>query len=200
MKEKKLVIFDFDGVIADSWNVAYELNVIQRPGTTEEQYAEMFHGNINTTLSKISNAVEINFFEEYEKRLGDITVFTGMKKVLATIAGKYEMIIISSTNSDVIQKFLEREDLAQYFNLILGNDVEKSKVKKMEMVLNKYPIEKDEIVFVTDSVGDLKESEKVGIDSVFVTWGYNKKENVIESGVAFEKMVDSPGELLEVLR
>ncbi len=197
---KKIVIFDFDGVIADSWGVAYELNVIQRPGTTEEQYAEMFHGNINTTLSKIPNAVEINFFEEYEKRLGDISVFAGMKEVLATIAKKYEMIIISSTNSDVIQKFLERENLAQYFKKVLGNDVEKSKVKKMEMVLDAYPVEKDEIVFVTDSVGDLKESEKVGIDSIFVTWGYNKKENVIESGVAFERMVESPKELPEVLK
>jgi len=42
----KYILFDFDGVIVDSWAPAFEVNKLMCPNITEAEYKKAFYGNI----------------------------------------------------------------------------------------------------------------------------------------------------------
>ncbi|MEI8270919.1 MAG: HAD hydrolase-like protein, partial [bacterium] len=90
----------------------------------------------------------------------------------------YILIIISSTHTESIKKILEREKVSEYFTEILGVDVEKNKIIKTNLVLEKYKILSKDAVFITDTLGDIREASKCGVQSIGVTWGYHEKETL----------------------
>ena len=59
MKEK-IIIFDFDGVIVDSFAVAFETNKLARPTLTRERYRSKFNGNINDAQFEDEQVREID--------------------------------------------------------------------------------------------------------------------------------------------
>lgn len=87
--------------------------------------------------------------------------------------------IVSSTITPPIHSYLEKNNLRHYFDSILGADVERSKVVKLQSVQELHP--NREMYFITDTLGDIREAEKVGIKSIAVTWGYHDKA-MLEQG------------------
>ena len=51
--------------------------------------------------------------------------------------------------------------------------------------------------FITDTLGDIKEANKVGIESIGITWGYQDKAKLQKGNP--KKIVDTPTELLDYL-
>jgi phosphoglycolate phosphatase len=117
-----------------------------------------------------------------------------MQDVVKKLAESYTLIIVSSTTSDLIKEYLKSRELDNYFTEIMGNDIHKSKITKIEMALSKYGMSKDDCVFITDTLGDIKEAHHVGIKAIAVTWGYQAKET-LELGQP-SMVVDTPTELL----
>ncbi len=167
-----------------------------------EMYIHRFDGNINEAVEKSiatnEPRTDVHFFEEYGPRLMQCPVFPNMKEVVQTLAKEFRLIIVSSTVTDLILKYLKLHDLDHCFTEIMGNDVHTSKIKKIEAALDKYGIPPTECFFVTDTLGDIKEAHHVGIETIAVTWGYQPKEN-LELGKPLAA-VDTPEALLKVIR
>lgn len=194
---KKYVLFDFDGVILDSFAPAYEASCEMCKNMNEETYRGYFEGNINEAQNKCSGEDcnhDADFVEIYLPKLREqSTVFEGMPEVLKSLSEKYNLIIISSTLTAPIKEILEKENLAQYFTEIMGNDVHKSKVEKIKMVFDKYKINSTDCVFITDTLGDIKEAAHMNVRAIAVNWGFNHRE-VLEKGSPI-KIVDTPKEM-----
>ena len=120
-----------------------------------------------------------------------------MPEVLQKLSENFELIIISSTLTAPIKEILEKEDLNKYFTEIMGNDVHKSKIEKIKMVFDKYQTNPGECVFITDTLGDIKEANHMNVKSIAVSWGFNHRET-LEKGNPM-KIVNDPEELLSVL-
>jgi phosphoglycolate phosphatase-like HAD superfamily hydrolase len=60
----------------------------------------------------------------------------------------------------------------------MGNDVHKSKIAKIEMALDKYRIDANDCLFITDTLGDIKEAHHMKVPTVAVTWGYQSIETL----------------------
>lgn len=73
---------------------------------------------------------------------------------------------------------MDRDNLATYFSDILGADTHTSKVIKLQSLLDKYEVNPQNSVFITDTLGDILESNKVGIRSIGVLWGLHDKETL----------------------
>src|SRR6185437_2261017 len=103
--KNKIVFFDFDGVIADSFDAALAVNKMIHPLITEEAYRKRFEGNINestdeeTVKKKIDE--DVDFFREYAPLLMQCSIFPGMKDVVSTAAQKHTLVIISSSTTDI---------------------------------------------------------------------------------------------------
>lgn len=197
---KKFILFDFDGVIADSFRPAFEIQKMICPHLTEDIYRKRFEGNINDWEEPINVHTEecrhdIDFFAEYIPRMkNEVQIVPGMKEVIIELEKTYTLIVISSTITSPIQEFLEGYDLANNFAQIMGNDVHKSKVEKMKMVFEKYGVEAKNCVFITDTLGDMHEAGKMEVGAIGITWGFHTPET-LQRGKPFS-LVEKPNDLL----
>ena len=201
-QEGRIIFFDFDGVIADTFAACFTVSKMIHPRLTPEEYRKRFYGNVNETAVgewfREEYHPEIDFFTELKPRLLKCELFPGMREVIEYFSRRRPLIIISSTHSDLIREFLHVNALDHCFGSILGNEVHASKVRKMEMAFAQYGALPDECCFVTDTLGDIKEAHRLGVRAIGVTWGFQAKE-ILERG-APSVIVDVPYELRAALQ
>ncbi len=196
--KNKIILFDFDGVIVDSFSAAYGVNKTICPHLTEDEYRKRFEGNINEW--KDSNhtpecRLDMDFFAGYVPKMEkEMAVWPGIDEVITKLEKNYGLIIVSSTLTSPIQDFMNRFGLAQHFLEIMGNDIHKSKVEKIKMVFTKYKTGPSECIFITDTLGDMREAEKTGVETIGVAWGFQTKTTLLK-GNPF-RIVDKPKDLI----
>lgn len=196
----KVILFDFDGVIVDTFSFCYRI-MNSRDAISEDFYRTKFEGNINDAFKKPEqnpDAKPFDFYGQYNPELMARQPNEEVVKVIKELVRNHTLIIISSTISSSIEQFLEVHGLADAFKEILGNDVEKSKVKKINDVLQRYGIKSTETVFITDTLGDIKEANVCGVKSIAVTWGYHSS-TTLEKGSPY-KIIDHPNKLIETIQ
>ena len=196
---KKLLIFDFDGVLEDTFDWNYEVARKRYNNIEKEDYRTWFDGNIyEHPVVKAAGPMNITeYFEEYKKGFEDRFISSEFKNVLFALRSQYHLVIISSIDDDIINPYLERNKIDNLFEEVWGIRRKTSKVEKFKDFLQLYNLSKEECYFITDTLGDIKEANKVGIDSIGVTWGYQGKE-ILAKGNPI-KIVDKPQELLDYL-
>jgi phosphoglycolate phosphatase len=198
------VLFDFDGVIADTYEVAFETKKTMCPGVSHEDYRKIFEGNVNNvTIPEAYHNEDCNhdldWFEVYVPKMREgAKLFPGMKEVILELEKEHTLIVISSTISFPIEEFLIAHDMRSHFDWVMGNDVHKSKVEKIKMVFDKHQTTAEKCVFVTDSLGDMHEAREMNVPAIGVTWGFCTPE-VLKRGEP-RVLVDTPEELLIAIR
>ncbi len=176
---KNLVLFDFDGVIVDSFAAGYKINVARFHSLTPDEFRQWFNGNIGEEFKKrLTKKGIVDLFKDYHSQLGQMAIVPGIAKVIVALAKKYTLIIISSTYTSSIKKALKTHGLEKYFDEFLGYDVETSKVIKIRGVLKKFHLSPKDCILITDTLGDIREAREAGVESVAVTWGYHDKETL----------------------
>jgi len=196
---KKLLIFDFDGVLEDSFDWNYEVAKKRYKNLDKEDYRTWFDGNIyeHPTVKAAGPMNVIEYFEEYKKGFENREMKSNFKQMLFRLKIKYHLVIISSIDDDIINPYLERSKMDNLFEEVWGIRKKTSKVEKFKDFLSLYNISKDNCLFVTDTLGDIKEANKVGVKSIGVTWGYQDR-GMLEKGDPIN-IVDTTQELEEYL-
>jgi phosphoglycolate phosphatase len=202
MKDK-FILFDFDGVIVDSYAPALEVQRMICPHLSEEEYKARFEGNINEYEAPINAhrpecRLDLDFFELYVPKMEGVSLVPGMREVIEALAKTYVLIVISSTITGPIESLLEKHDLRKYFTQVMGNDVHKSKVEKIKMVFERYHTGPDSCVFVTDTLGDMREATKMAVPSIGVVWGFNARET-LQKGNPF-RLVETPSDIVDAIQ
>jgi len=205
---KKLLVFDYDGVIADSLDLLWEFfdktNKKYKFFTFKNKYefTTLWDKNMFEMPTKLGVSKEdfIKFYNEWVNLLilnnDRMKPFDGLKPILEKLNQNNYLIIISSNDDKIISDFLKRNELTDYFTSIYGTEWGISKKIKLEMALKELKISKGLTYFITDTIGDLKELKSFGIRTVAVTWGYHDKEKLEKAKPDF--IFETPDELLEL--
>ncbi len=201
---RQFVLFDFDGVIADTFAAASALAQRVCKHETVETYRSAFEGNIYDAID--INAPDggrpdhgpacehtLDWWTEYQKLLVDARAFDGIDQVIKELAGKYQLAIVSSATVSIIEPMLERFGVRSLFSDILDADVHPKKTRKIEMLFEKYGVGARECVFVTDTLGDIREAAHHAVGAIACTWGFHSRET-LEKGVPF-RIIDTPHEI-----
>ncbi len=92
-----------------------------------------------------------------------------------------------------ITKFLTKHGLIEYFPDILGRDAHHSKVEKMQMIFDKHGVTAAQCVYITDTLGDMREAQAHNMGTIASSWGVHPRET-LERGVPF-RILNAPTEL-----
>ncbi len=190
----KIIFFDFDGVIADTFSACFDI-INARETLSADEYRARFEGNINLAIRKTpADQPPFDFFAEYNPKLMTCQPNPDIVAAIKTLAGESTLIIVSSTISSSISKYLEFFQIKDYFKEILGNDIDKSKVKKINDILARYEVAPGNTVFITDTLGDIREATECQVKSIGITWGFHPRETLQKGNPA--SIIDSPTELV----
>lgn len=177
----KLIIFDFDGVLADSFDSFFPLirDSMKTVGLslTPNQYRSFFMGNVHQGFMDFINDEEkYSVFSEFRKNNYDkyykARLFPGVVESLKQLQKKYILTIASSGKRTNIVNLLKKNKIGNLFDIILAT-TEYTKENMIREILRKSKINPEQAVMITDTVGDLKVAKKSGLKTAAVTWGFH---------------------------
>ncbi len=192
---KKLIFFDFDGVILDSFDIGWNIFAAHKPGLTLEVYRTFFEGNVYEVdrETKVDHSIEAEVWVKYRKEMVGRELISGIREVIEKLSKDYFMVIVSSTHSKIIEEFLETHGVRKYFKEVLGSDVDENKVKKIKLALKTHKTDPKDTVFITDTLGDVREGAKCGVTSIGVLWGFHDQKTLEKDGIL--EIAEKPEEL-----
>jgi phosphoglycolate phosphatase len=194
----KIIVFDFDGVIIDNYELHYQMCRVGIKDLSREEHRGLFDGNIHVEREKLKDRnTGYDIKKEFNEARRFMVVDDLIKRELERFACEYKLGIISSGREGGINDFLKRNGMEGLFSFVYGFESGVSKVEKFEKVFREFGVSSEDCVFVTDSVGDVKEGLEVGVKCVGVDFGYHEKERFEGSGVY--RMVSSFGEIGDVV-
>ena len=183
MPKPKVIVFDLDGVILDSNKITATLFKTSFPTATEELYKQALCGNYFEAKERLGISELIETQEEKEARLAkyaleklECAFFDGIPELVKELHGKqYSLAINTSSRENNCLPSLQKINIDKFFDFIGTKEVSKSKVEKFKMIIEKYQVEPKDIIFVTDTLGDLREAQISRIPTIAVTWGIHDR-------------------------
>ena len=180
--KSEFILFDFDGVIAQTFNMCFDIIHQANQSETKQIFKQRFTNNMSSQeITNLASSAGIDFFSEYSNKILDQPLTNGIVDGLEFISENFTTILVSSTTSPPIKKYINHHNLTKYFSALFCNDIPTTKSEKFQIIIKHFNTEPSECVFITDTLGDIKEAHKVKIPSIGVTWGYHD-EVMIRSG------------------
>ena len=206
MRERNLLLFDFDGVLADSLDLYAEAvaRCLLRIGTpivkNREDYLALFEGNFYESMA--AKGVDLAAFAGAAKEIlpgldyDAMKPFDGLIPVLEALRKENLLVVISSNGFRTISRMLDLFGFDRFFEGILGSDFLFSKKEKIAHALAKYGIDRRRTFYIGDTTGDILEAREAGVRTVAVTWGWHSREKLVAARPDF--LVDRPEDLLQM--
>ena len=176
------LIFDFDGTIADSFDVAegifYALTG-HDPVTDPEEVAHL------RTLPLLKAAREMRISPTQlprllikgralmHQRIAKVKVFPGMSEVLHTLHRNHDIFIMSSNSKPNVESFVQENRLGDCFDEIYGGIGLFSKARALRRVIRHNKLDPDNCFYIGDEVRDVNAAKRASVRGVGVAWGYN---------------------------
>ncbi len=201
MPRDKLIMFDFDGVIADSLDDqsrafvdtlrSHGLDELATPST----FLDFTDTNWFDALAEagLPEAVAV----EIEDAFGAVPspdLFPEMAEVIERLAAEHPVVVITSSRTADVEAILDAHGVTGVSEVI-GGDVEPSKTRKIRNARQRYG-ESRQAWYVCDTVGDVHEARDAGAGTVGVAWGWHGEERLLSAGP--DLMAHHPDDLLDL--
>ena len=202
------IIFDFDGTLADTFNL---FKIIVNKLAPKYKYSSMNDSQIESmrglgakAVLKVLNLswIKTPFWvfdakREMSKHIADIKTFDELPNVLKELKNKYYKLgILTSNDLKNVELFL-RSNNFDMFDFIYSAKSLFGKDKALNHLIKKYNLKKEEIVYVGDEVRDIEACKLAGVKVAAVAWGYNNEEALRSAKPDF--FIQTPSELLHPL-
>jgi phosphoglycolate phosphatase len=206
-----LIIFDYDGVIADTLEDLLRSSQIAcnklgvKHSVTKDDLSNLevmsfptFGQACEVPEQHIDEFVRIclNFFAE---KKSPPAIFTGMCDVIRYLAVNHRIVIVTTNTSQNVNAFLEKHNLADLIQAVYGVETPGSKVQKIRMAREQLlESKKNELVFmVGDSLSDILAAKEASVISIAISWGHQSLEKLQRGNPDF--VVSSPHDLIEII-
>jgi phosphoglycolate phosphatase len=181
----KVIIFDFDGTIADTHDALVEITNrlagefgYKPVGQAELEILKTLSSREIIKRSQIA-AIKIPFLlrrvkTELGKEIRDLKPVTGMETALFCLKEQgYQLGIVTSNQKDNVCAFLENNNLQSLFDFIYSGASLFGKHKVLEKILRQYNLQPDEVIYVGDETRDINAAKTSRVKAVAVGWGFN---------------------------
>jgi phosphoglycolate phosphatase len=195
MAKAKLIIFDFDGTLADTMEaivrayngMAPELGT--KPITAENR--EMLRASkpqavfreLGISLLRLPGMLARGrrlLAQEADK----LETFDGMKELLAGLQRDgYRLGILTTNSEENVRAFLKRNEM-EAFEFVHSEANAFGKAPALRNVLKQAGIAPRDAVYVGDEVRDIEAASAAGMPAIGVAWGFNSRPILESSGAS----------------
>lgn len=204
----RTLLFDFDGTIADSFNVVvdifYELTGHQHITDPAEILRLRKQPMMRVAKELHINPIQIPRLlikgrKMMHEKLAEVPAFSGMAEALQALQGQgYQLYVMSSNSTQNVQAFLKATKLDTYFDEVYGNIGLLNKAAAIRKVMRQNGLQPHECVYIGDESRDIDGAKKAGVGMVSVTWGYNDVSLLREHHP--DAIVEHPSELVAAIK
>jgi phosphoglycolate phosphatase len=201
MRQDQLIMFDFDGVIADSLDDQSSafVETLRAHGFDELATASTFLDFTESNWFEALATAEVpdhvvRELEEAFVAAPDPALFPEMAEVIERLAGAHRVVVITSSRTSAVEHILDAHGVSGVARVI-GGDQEPSKVLKIRSVRREYG-ESLGAWYVCDTVGDVHEAREAGATTVGVAWGWHGEERLLGAGP--DHIARRPSDLLDL--
>jgi len=202
----KVLIFDFDGTIANSEDAIVEIynNLAERSGNPIIDKGDMINLRGKSIIGKCK-ALKISIRrlpflfkklkQQYRAKLKAIPLKNGIQELLHQLCSMgFTLDIISSNQEKVIREFLKQNDIEVFDNVYSTKSLF-SKHHTIKKFIKKRNIDNTDVIYIGDEVRDITSCKIAGIKIIAVTWGYDSREILSQAQPDF--MADTPSQIIE---
>ncbi len=202
-----ILIFDFDGTIADTHLYLVELsNRLSKEFNYNIVYPEELELLKDKTSQEIIRYLKVPLLKipsiiakgkkELNKGISSIQPIKGLKEILLRLKSKgIKMGILSSNSKDNILIFLKNHGL-DIFDFICATSKVWSKDSSLRRLMDLNGFHKNQILYIGDEIRDIAAAKKLGIKIAAVGWGYNSPKALKKNQPDY--YVQNPQELLDL--
>jgi phosphoglycolate phosphatase len=203
----KIVLFDFDGTIADSFTVVQNIfyEITGKPRIKDPVEIERLRKM--TTLAAVRElhirpwqipGLLIKGRSAMAQHINDIPIFPGMVQTIRKLhADGFELYVMSSNSAQNVQDFLKHHSLDSYFLRVYGNIGLLNKAAAIRNVMRRNRFAPEECAYIGDETRDIEGAKRAGITIISVPWGYNDRGLLAHHQP--DVIVSSPQEIITYL-
>ena len=205
----KVVLFDFDGTIADTYNAIVK---ITNQLSSEFGYKALKEEELlllkNLSSREIVKLSEISIFKvpflvrrvrtELSKEIAALSPIKGISSILFELKSRgYTLGIVTSNDKENVEIFLRKNRFNSLFSYIYSSTSIFGKHRVIARVIRNNKLNKSDVIYVGDETRDIRSSRKSGVGVAAVTWGFNSPEILQEYKPDY--LVNTPKELLKAI-
>lgn len=181
MADFKAIIFDFDGVIAESIDIKTEAfaKMYSKYGTDVEKKVIQYHidhGGVsryekfryyhkNFLNKPIDEETVLEMADEFSGLVYDMVIqapfVTDVDEFLSRYHNEFDMFISTGTPTAEVKSVAREKKIADYFTDIFGSPDKKT--MHIETILERYQFQPSEVVFIGDATTDRDAARETGI-------------------------------------
>lgn len=203
----KVVLFDFDGTIADSYQAIADItNQLSSEFGYEPIDREKLLLFKNLSSREIVKHTEISILKipflvkrvqaELGKEIANLQPIQDIDKVLFELKRQgYTLGIITSNVKDNVDIFLRKHNFDSLFDFVYCTTSIFGKHRIINRVIKQHRLRRSEVIYVGDETRDIKSARKSRIGIISVSWGFNSAEILAEYQP--DLLIAKPQELLE---
>ncbi|HEY9802604.1 MAG TPA: HAD-IA family hydrolase [Leptolyngbyaceae cyanobacterium] len=207
---QKVIIFDFDGTIADTVDalvgIANRLAAKFGYAQITPEQLTLLRSFSSREIIKYSGVslIKIPFLvkkvkSELKNKIPELKPIPGIKEALIQLQQHdYKLGIITSNSRDNVTAFLGINELDNLFDFIYSGVTIFGKTTIINNVMRQKQFNPDAVIYVGDETRDIEASKKANIKVIAVTWGFNSPEILAKQNPDF--LINHPTELLEVIK
>lgn len=201
---KRLLLFDFDGVVVDSLEF-YEASVnlcLEKIGEprleSRSDFLELFDDNFYAGIMR--RGIDQKAFTEATVQVapylnfGSISLYGEVVQVIEALKKDHNLSLISSNSAHAIRHIFEKVDF--YFEHVLGFEFMFSKIEKIRHETKRTGISAESTYYIGDTLGDILEAKAAGVKTVAVTWGWHPRERLKQGEPDY--IIDTPQQLAKL--
>ena len=209
---KETIIFDFNGTLIDDCNLCLDiLNILTKENNlafvSKRKYKAVFDFPVqryyercgfdvsNENFSKIS----ARFHQFYNQRsYSEVKAFKSAYSVLEHLKDKYQLVCLSASKQETLEKQLKYYNLYKYFDDVVGLDNIHA-YSKMQVAIDyatKNNLLDKKTYFIGDSIHDFEVASAINAKCILISTGHTAKNRLKKVN---DIVIDDLNELLNYL-
>jgi phosphoglycolate phosphatase len=204
---KPILIFDFDGTIADSFHFILHLSnkLADEYGFRKIRDEDVEHLK-EMTMWEVIDFLKVPFIKipmilakaknDLFHDIADVDPVPGLDEMIRELRVRgYFMGILTSNSAQNVEKFLKNHHL-DMFDFIKASPQIWGKEHCLKGLIHSLNLVQERIVYIGDEVRDVEAAHRAGVKSVAVTWGYNGTKVLSKFRPDF--LIHAPQDLLKI--